>query len=93
MIKLYKIYFDGKSYARDMSQEKEFHSQEEIDFIKNFDFAIVESISFIGYSPQTYCDITIDDNFIQAVNITYLYTNIEKPKAILYPSHNPSHLY
>ena len=91
MIKLHNIYFDGKSYAKSLLQEKELHSQEEIAIANRFNFTPVDCISFENYQPQTYCDVTIGNHFIQAVSIEHLYTNIEKQtRTILYPSHNPT---
>lgn len=91
MIKLNKIYFDGKSYAQALIQEKELHTQEEINLANRFNFTPVDSISFQDYQPQTYCDITIGEHLIQAVSVDHLYTDIEKKnRTVLYPSHNPT---
>ena len=91
MIKLNKIYFDGKSYAQTLSQEKESYTQEEINLVSSFNFTPIDSISFKDYQPQTYCDITIGENLIQAVNVTHLYTDISRKNiTVLYPSHNPT---
>ena len=89
LIKLNKIYFDGKSYAQALSNNKDLHSQEEIDLANSFNFTPVDSISFEDYQTQTYCDIKIGNHIIQAVSLDHLYTNIEKKNiTTIYPSHN-----
>lgn len=91
MIKLEKIYFDGKGYAKALTEQGGEYSQEEVNIANKFNFTPVDSISFEYYQPQTYCDITLGDHYIKAVCITHLYTDIrEQTKTVLYPSHNPT---
>lgn len=91
MIKLENIYFDGKSYAKYLVECGEEFSQEKVDITNRFNFTPVDSISFQNYQPQTYCDITIGDYYIQAVNITHLYTDIkQQTRTVLYPGHHPT---
>ena len=91
MIKLNKIYFDGRSYARHLIENNGASSQDEIDLANRLNFTPVDSISFEEYQPQTYCDIKVGNHQFQAVSIDHLYTDIkQKPRAILYPSHNPT---
>ena len=91
MIKLEKIYFDGKGYAKAMIEQENEYSQEEVDIANRFNFTPIDSISFEYYQPQTYCDIIIGDYYLKAVSITHLYTDISnQTKTVLYPSHNPT---
>ena len=91
MIKLKKIYFDGKGYAKALAANGCKYSQEEVDIANGFNFTPIDSISFEYYQPQTYCDITIGDHCLKAVSITHLYTDISnQTSTILYPSHNPT---
>ena len=91
MVKLEKIYFDGKGYIESCLASGEQPNDELIRICSRFNFTPVDSITFEEYQPQTYCDITIDDHYIKAVSIEYLYTSIEKQtRTILYPSHNPT---
>ena len=90
MIKLEKIYFDGKGYVKALIEEGTEYFQEEVDIANRFNFTPVDSISFEYYQPQTYCDITIGDHCLKAVSITHLYTDItSQTRTVLYPSHNP----
>ena len=97
MIKLEKIYFDGKGYAKALIENESEYSQEEVDIASRFNFTPIDSISFEYYQPQTYCDIAIGENNLKAVSISHLYTNIESQnnqvRTVLYPSHNPRGLY
>ena len=91
MIKLSKIYFDGQSYARYLVENNEMFSKDKIDLANQLNFTPVDSISFEKYHSQKYCDITIGSHHFEAVSKDYLYTDIkEKPRVVLYPSHNPS---
>ena len=90
MIKLEKIYFDGKSYAKSLIEQEDECSQKEVDIASRFNFTPIDSISFEYYQPQTYCDITIGDHCLKAVSITHLYTDItSRTRTVLCPSHNP----
>ncbi|MAJ89945.1 MAG: hypothetical protein CMD08_01540 [Flavobacteriales bacterium] len=94
MIKLEKIYFDGKGYAKSLADQNIECSQEEVDIANKFNFAPIDSISFEYYQPQTYCDITLGDHHLKAVSIEHLYTDISRQvRTVLYPSHNPGDLY
>ena len=89
MIKLEKIYFDGKGYAKDLIEQECEYSKEEVDIASKFNFTPIDSISFEYYQPQTYCDITIGNHCLKAVSITHLYTDItSRTRTVLYPSHN-----
>lgn len=91
MIQLNKIYFDGKGYIQ---RRIDSNDQPEDDLIKicsRFNYTPVDSISFENYQPQTYCDITVNDYYIQNVPVKHLYVDIKKTtQTVLYPSHNPS---
>ena len=97
MIKLEKIYFDGKGYAKALSEDGGEYSQEEVDIASRFNFSPIDSISFEYYQPQTYCDIAIGNHYLRAVSISHLYTDItsqtSQVRTVLYPSHNPGGLY
>tara|TARA_B100000902_G_scaffold323701_1_gene317583 strand:+ start:475 stop:768 length:294 start_codon:yes stop_codon:yes gene_type:complete len=97
LIKLEKIYFDGKGYAKSLVENESEYSQEEVDIASRFNFTPIDSISFEYYQPQTYCDIVIGDHDIKAVSISHLYTDItsqnNRSRTVLYPSHNPGGLY
>jgi len=97
LIKLEKIYFDGKGYAKSLVENESEYSQEEVDIASRFNFTPIDSISFEYYQPQTYCDIVIGENNLKAVSISHLYTDIKrqhnKVRTVLYPSHNPRGLY
>ena len=89
MIKLEKIYFDGKGYAKSLIEQGNEYLQEEVDTANRFNFTPIDSISFEYYQPQTYCDIIIGNHCLEAVNIIHLYTDItNEVKTVLYPSHN-----
>jgi hypothetical protein len=89
MVKLKKIYFDGQSYAKSLTNEES--NQSKIDIANRFNFTPVDSISFEDYQPQTFCDITIGDYYLRAISLEYLFTDIQRKEiTILYPSHNPS---
>jgi len=91
LVKLEKIYFDGKGYIESCLASGEQPNDELIRICSRFNFTPVDSITFEEYQPQTYCDITIDDHYIKAVSIEHLYTSIEKQtRTILYPSYNPT---
>ena len=90
MIQLNKIYFDGKGYVQ---KGLDINDPSEDDLVKacsRFNFTPVDSISFESYQPQTFCDITIGDYYIQGVSIEHLFTDIrESTRTELYPSRNP----
>jgi hypothetical protein len=87
MVKLEKIYFDGKGYLERCIELGEMPSDDLIRVCSRFNFTPVDSITF----KQSYCDIRIDDYYIKTVSLEHLYTSIEKKiKTVLYPSHNPT---
>ena len=91
MVKLEKIYFDGKGYLEKCLEMGDQPDDELFRVCARFNFTPVDSITFKEYQPQTYCDITIDNYCIKAVSIEHLYTSIEKQnRTILYPTHNPT---
>ena len=91
MIQLNKIYFDGKGYIQRCIELNDHPSDDLIKICSRFNFTPVDSISFESYEPQTFCDITIDDYYIQGVSIKHIYTDVKKnAQTILYPSHNPA---
>lgn len=94
MIQLNKIYFDGKGYIQRRIDLNDLPANDLIKICSRFNFTPVDSISFENYEPQTFCDITINDYFIQCVSIKHIYTDSKKSThTVLYPSHNPSRLY
>ena len=91
MIQLNKIYFDGKGYIQRCIDSNDPPADDLIKICSRFNFTPVDSISFENYEPQTFCDITINDYYVQGVSIKHIYTDIKKStQTILYPSHNPS---
>lgn len=89
MIKLNKIYFDGKGYLK-----KYFDSEEQLDpdFVKlcsRFNFMPVDSITF--NDEENFCDITIGDYILQKIPVSCLYTDISNIKHSQTP--NPGGLY
>ncbi len=91
MIQLNKIYFDGKGYVQRRIDSNDPPEKELAKICSRFNFTPVDSISFENYQPKTYCDITINDYYIQGVSVKHIYTDIKKtPRDILYPSHNPT---
>ena len=91
MIQLNKIYFDGKGYIQRRIDLNEPPIDKLIKICSRLNFTPVDSISFENYEPQTFCDITINDYYIQRVSIKHIYIDIEKSnQTVLYPSHNPT---
>jgi len=91
MIQLNKIYFDGKGYIQRCIDLNEPPEDDLIKICSRFNFTPVDSISFQSYQPQTFCDITINDYFIQCVPVKHIYVDNKKSnQTVLYPSHNPT---
>jgi len=91
LIQLNKIYFDGKGYVQRRIDLNDPPIDDLIKICSRLNFTPVDSISFKSYEPQTFCDITINDYYIQGVSIKHIYTDIKKPaQTILYPSYNPA---
>ena len=76
VMKLNKIFFDGKGYLRKCIELEEYLDDELFKICSRFNFIPVDSISFEKYQPQTYCDIVINGYHIEAVSIEHLYTQI-----------------
>ena len=91
MIQLNKIYFDGKGYMQKCIDTNDPQDPDLVKMCSRLNFIPVDSISFEGYQPQTFCDITVGDYYIQGVSIEHLFTDIKtSTQTILYPSHNPT---
>ena len=91
MIQLNKIYFDGKGYIKKCVEANDPQDPDFAKVCSRLNFTPVDSISFESYQPQTFCDITIGDYYIQGVSIEHLFTDIKKStQTVLYPSHNPT---
>ena len=52
MIKLEKIYFDGKGYAKSLIEQGNEYLQEEVDTANRFNFTPIDSISFDHYKKK-----------------------------------------
>ena len=90
MIQLNKIYFDGKGYIQKCIESNDPQDPDFVSICSRLNFTPVDSIYFASYQPQTFCDITIGDYYIQGVSIEHLFTDIKKStQTVLYPSHNP----
>ena len=91
MIQLNKIYFDGKGYIQKCIDINDPQDPDLVKMCSRLNFTPVDSISFESYQPQTFCDITVGDYYIQGVSIEHLFTDIKKStQTILYPSYNPN---
>ena len=87
MSRLRRIYFDSKNYLK---KETTFNKDNDIEFAKKLDMIVVDSVSFKGYDPNTYCDIETCNRLYKKVSTRYLFTENKKKNNMLYPSHNPT---
>ena len=91
MVKLEKIYFDGKGYLERCIELGESPSDDLIRICSRFNFTPVDSVVFKSFSGDAFCDITIDDYCLRDISTEHLFTSIQKQiKTVLYPSHNPT---
>ena len=91
MVKLEKIYFDGKGYLEKCLESGEQLDDELVRTCSRFNYTPVDSINFESQLGENFCDITIGDHYLRDIPIKHLFTSIQKQiKTVLYPSHNPS---
>lgn len=89
MIKLNKIYFDGKGYVKTCLDSGENLNPDLIKICSRFNFTPVDSITFDD--NENFCSITIGNYYLQEIPVSYLYTDISN---IDYsPTPNPGGLY
>lgn len=91
MIKLEKIYFDGKGYLERCIELGEQPDDELIRVCSRFNFTPVDSVSFDSFSDGCFCDITIGDHYLHGISTDHLFTDIQKQtRTELYPPHDPT---
>lgn len=78
MIQLNKIYFDGKGYMQKCIELNDPQDPDLVKICSRLNFTPVDSISFENYHPQTFCNITVGNYYIQGVSIEHLFTDISK---------------
>ena len=91
MIKLEKIYFDGKGYLERCIELGDQPDEELIRVCSRFNFTPVDSVSFESFSDGCFCDITIGDHCLRGISTEHLFTDIQKQtRTKLYPEHDPT---
>ena len=90
MVKLEKIYFDGKGYLESCLESDDQPDDELIRICSRFNFTPVDSINFESTSGDNFCDITVGDHCLRGISTEHLFTSIQKQtRTVLYPAHNP----
>ena len=89
MIKLNKIYFDGKGYLKTCIDLEEQLSPDLVKICSRLNFTPVDSITF--NDNENFCSITIGDYYLQEIPVDCLYTDISNVDYS--PTPNPGGLY
>ena len=90
MVKLEKIYFDGKGYLEKCLELNDLPDDELVKICSRLNFTPVDSISFESFSGDNFCDVTIGDHHLRGISTDHLFTDIQnQTRTVLYPEHNP----